>query len=66
MQPDAILASPTVYEMECSKYASDGHYRLLAGYGMVQSMSRRAGCWDGAAMESFFKTFRVERVHRLN
>ena len=49
-----------------SQYASDGHRRLLSDYGMVQSMSRRANCWDNAAMESFFKTLKVERVHRVH
>ncbi len=49
-----------------SQYASDGHRRLLSDYGMLQSMSRRANCWDNAAMESFFKTLKVERVHRLH
>ena len=49
-----------------SQYASDTHRRLLSDYGMVQSMSRRANCWDNAAMESFFKTLKVERVHRLH
>ena len=32
---------------------------------MIQSMSRRGNCWDNAAMESFFKTLKVERVHLL-
>jgi len=32
---------------------------------MVQSMSRRANCWDNAAMASFFKTLKVERTHLL-
>ena len=32
---------------------------------MVQSMSRRACCWDNAAMESFFKTLKVERVGQV-
>ena len=49
-----------------SQYASDSHRRLLANYGMVQSMSRRANCWDNAAMESFFKTLKVERAYRVN
>jgi transposase InsO family protein len=31
---------------------------------MVQSMSRTGNCWDNAAMESFFKTLKIERVHR--
>jgi putative transposase len=47
-----------------SQYASDSHRQLIKDYLMVQSMSRRANCWDNAAMESFFKTLKVERVHR--
>ena len=31
---------------------------------LVQSMSRTGNCWDNAAMESFFKTLKIERVHR--
>ena len=48
-----------------SQYASDNHRQLIKDYGMIQSMSRRANCWDNAAMESFFKTLKVERTHRL-
>jgi transposase InsO family protein len=48
-----------------SQYASDSHRQLIKDYGMIQSMSRRANCWDNAAMESFFKTLKVERTHRL-
>jgi transposase InsO family protein len=48
-----------------SQYASDTHRKLIKDYGMIQSMSRRANCWDNAAMESFFKTLKVERTHRL-
>jgi putative transposase len=47
------------------QYASDAYRRMLREYGMVQSMSRRGNCWDNAVMESFFKTLKVERVHRL-
>ena len=32
---------------------------------MIQSMSRRANCWDNAVMESFFKTLKVERIYGL-
>jgi putative transposase len=46
-----------------SQYASDSHRRLLCDYEMVQSMSRRGNCWDNAAMESFFKTLKVELIH---
>ena len=27
-------------------------------------MSRRGDCWDNAAMESFFSTLTIERIHR--
>jgi len=49
-----------------SQYASDRHRRLIKDYRMVQSMSRRANCWDNAAMESFFKTLKVERTYQLH
>jgi transposase InsO family protein len=48
-----------------SQYASDRHRQLIKSYKMIQSMSRKANCWDNAAMESFFKTLKVERVHLL-
>ena len=51
--------------IEFTQYASDSHRPLIKDYGMIQSMSRRANCWDNAAMESFFKTLKVERIHQL-
>lgn len=48
-----------------SQYAGDSHRQLIRDYRMIQSMSRRGNCWDNAAMESFFKTLKVERVHQL-
>ena len=48
-----------------SQYASTHHRKLIKDYQMVQSMSRRANCWDNAPMESFFKTLKVERLHRI-
>ena len=45
------------------QYASERHRQLIQDYRMVQSMSRRANCWDNAAMESFFKTLKVERIY---
>jgi putative transposase len=47
------------------QYASASHRKLIKDYDMVQSMSRRSNCWDNAAMESFFKTLKVERLHRI-
>ncbi len=48
-----------------SQYASDRYRKLITDFGMLQSMSRRANCWDNASMESFFKTLKVERVYQL-
>ena len=48
-----------------SQYASTSHRQLIKDYRMIQSMSRRANCWDNSAMESFFKTLKVERTHLL-
>jgi transposase InsO family protein len=48
-----------------SQYASARYRRLITDFGMLQSMSRRANCWDNAPMESFFKTMKVERIYQL-
>lgn len=49
-----------------SQYASDRHRQLLKDFRMTQSMSRVGNCWDNAAMESFFKTLKVERVYQTH
>lgn len=61
-KPDAGLIMHTD---RGSQYASGAYRRLIKDYGMVQSMSRKANCWDNAAMESFFKTLKVERVYQV-
>ena len=48
------------------QYASDAHRKLIKEYRMIQSMSRKANCWDNSVMESFFKTLKVERIHRFH
>ena len=47
-----------------SQYASHAHRSLAADFGMQVSMSRRANAWDNAAMKSFFKTLKVERIYQ--
>lgn len=49
-----------------SQYTSDDFQRVLAGQGIVCSMSRRGDCWDNAAMESFFSTLKTERTSKSN
>jgi putative transposase len=46
-----------------SQYASGDYQALLAGHGIVCSMSRRGNCWDNAVAESFFSTLKIELAH---
>jgi len=43
-----------------SQYAGEHDQGVLAGHGIVCSMSRRANCWDNAPMESFFASLKKE------
>ncbi len=46
-----------------SQYASGAFQARLKEYGMVCSMSRKGNCWDNAPTESFFNSYKNERVH---
>ncbi len=46
-----------------SQYASRDYQELLAGHGILCSMSRRGNCYDNAPVESFFATLKKELVH---
>ena len=46
-----------------SQYASEHYQGLLGCHGIVCSMSRRANCWDNAAMESFLASLKTELTH---
>jgi len=43
-----------------STYASEDYRDVLAKHGIVCSMSRTGNCYDNAAMESWFSTFKAE------
>jgi putative transposase len=45
-----------------STYTSESYQELLKQEGMIVSMSRTADCYDNAAMESFFHSFKGECV----
>ena len=45
-------------------YRAVGYRELLARHSMVQSMSRKANCWDNAPMESFFAVLKTECFYR--
>jgi rhodanese-related sulfurtransferase len=42
------------------RYTSEDYQRALGDSGIVCSMSRRGNCYDNAAVESFFGTFKTE------
>ena len=43
-----------------SPYASEDYQNMLKDEGITCSMSRRGECYDNAAMESWFSTFKFE------
>jgi len=43
-----------IHSDQGSHYTSPRYQKLLAEYGLDQSMSRRGNCWDNAPQESFF------------
>ena len=45
------------------QYRSIKYQDFMRRYGCQISMSRRANCWDNAAMESFFSRLKVELVY---
>ena len=47
-----------------SQYAGKAYRKLLAQHGLLASMSRRANCYDNAAMESFWSTLKMECLFR--
>lgn len=48
-----------------SQYASADFQKLLKGYGMRGSMSRKGNCWDNAVTETVFGSLKVERLHGM-
>ena len=48
-----------------SQYASQPFQHKLREYGMICSMSRKGNCWDHAPTESWFNSFKNERVHGI-
>lgn len=45
------------------QYANEAFQAKLKEYGMAYSMSRKGNCWDNAPTESWFGSFKNERVY---
>jgi putative transposase len=50
--------------VELKQYAAGDYRDILHAATIIQSMSRKANCWDNAPMESFFGTLKTELVHQ--
>jgi len=48
------------------QYASQRYRQTLTQAGVLCSMSRRANCYDNAAMESFWSTLKRDLIHRTH
>jgi putative transposase len=46
-----------------AQFASAAYRQLLAQYGLVASMSRKANCYDNAFIESFWSSLKYELVY---
>lgn len=55
LAPDAFIHSD-----QGVHYTSPTFQKLVKGFGLGQSMSRRGNCWDNAPQESFFGHFKDE------
>ncbi len=58
-----IRAGLILHSDRGSQYACHDYVHLVKGSGFVQSMSGKGNCYDNAAMESFFKTLKIELVY---
>ena len=46
------------------QYASADYRSAFADHGLVSSMSRKGNCYDNAAIEAFWSSWKNELVHR--
>ena len=56
---------PLVHSDQGFQYQHNSWRTLLANAGAVQSMSRKANCYDNAVMENFFGHLKEELFHRV-
>ena len=46
------------------QYAAKATVNTLMSYKVIQSMNRKANCWDNAVAEAFFKSLKMELIYR--
>ncbi|MDP6651609.1 MAG: IS3 family transposase, partial [Gammaproteobacteria bacterium] len=47
------------------QYCCDGFRMAVDSHGFIQSMSRKANCWDNAVAESFFRALKTEWAYHI-
>lgn len=47
------------------QYACEEFRKLLRGFKVMQSMSRKGNCWDNAVAENFFKILKSELIYQI-
>lgn len=45
------------------QYVAKATVNTLKSYNLIQSMSRKANCWDNAVAEAFFKSLKMELIY---
>ena len=45
------------------QYAAKATVNTLKSYKVLQSMSRKANCWDNTVAEAFFKSLKMELIY---
>jgi transposase InsO family protein len=48
------------------QYCCDSFRKVIHTHQFVQSMSRKANCWDNAVAESFFRTLKTEWLYHID
>ena len=48
------------------QYCCDGFRKAVGAHQFVQSMSKKADCWDNAVSGSFFKTLKTEWLYHVD
>ena len=48
------------------QYCCDGFRKAVDAHQFVQSMSKKADCWDNAVSGSFFKTLKTEWLYHVD
>ena len=61
----AGVQQPLVHSDQGFQYRHASWRSLLEGAGAVQSMSRKANCYDNAVMENFFGHLKEELFHHV-